>query len=155
MAKPKKRYVCQACGSVQPRWQGQCPDCKEWNSLVEEAGETVFAQKHDLQRGGRRVELSPLDSDVPLPARVSTGIAEFDLALGGGIVAGSAVLLGGDPGIGKSTLLLQAAARLAYSGLSVAYISGEEAADQVRLRARRLGLGKAPVQLASATSVRP
>ena len=86
--------------------------------------------------------------------RTSTGIAEFDRALGGGIVPGSATLIGGDPGIGKSTLLLQAAARIAARGLSVAYISGEEAADQVRLRAQRLGLGNAPVQLASATSVR-
>ncbi|MBX4389560.1 AAA family ATPase, partial [Mycobacterium tuberculosis] len=84
----------------------------------------------------------------------STGIAEFDRALGGGLVAGSATLLGGDPGIGKSTLLLQTAANLAKRGLDVAYISGEEAVDQVRLRARRLGLGDAPVQLAAATSVR-
>ncbi|WP_397592859.1 DNA repair protein RadA, partial [Sphingorhabdus sp.] len=89
-----------------------------------------------------------------LPERASTGISEFDRALGGGLVPGSATLLGGDPGIGKSTLLLQAAANLARRGLSVAYISGEEAVDQVRLRARRLGLGDAPVQLAAATSVR-
>jgi DNA repair protein RadA/Sms len=95
-----------------------------------------------------------LDSQVELPQRTSTGIAEFDRALGGGIVPGSATLIGGDPGIGKSTLLLQAAARIAARGLSVAYISGEEASDQVRLRAQRLGLGNAPVQLASATSVR-
>ncbi len=98
--------------------------------------------------------LSGLDSVTELPARESTGIAEFDRALGGGVVTGSATLIGGDPGIGKSTLLLQAAASMALRGLSVAYISGEEASDQVRLRARRLGLGDAPVQLASATSVR-
>lgn len=154
MAKTKRRYVCQACGSEATRWQGQCDDCGEWNTLVEEAGATVFEMKHHLRSGGRSVELSGLDSDIKLPGRASTGIAEFDRALGGGLVPGSATLLGGDPGIGKSTLLLQAAANLARRGLSVAYISGEEAVDQVRLRARRLGLGDAPVQLASATSVR-
>ncbi|MBB4642005.1 DNA repair protein RadA [Rhizorhapis suberifaciens] len=154
MAKVKKKYVCQLCGSVSFRWQGQCDDCGEWNSLIEEAGETVFSARHSLQAGGRAVNLVALDSDVALPAREPTGIAEFDRALGGGLVAGSATLIGGDPGIGKSTLLLQAAARMAARGLAVAYISGEEAADQVRLRAQRLGLGKAPVQLASATSVR-
>ncbi|HKX22591.1 MAG TPA: DNA repair protein RadA [Rhizorhapis sp.] len=154
MAKVKKKFVCQLCGSVSFRWQGQCDDCGEWNSLVEEAGESVFSARHSLQSGGRAVAFVGLDSDVALPARESTGIAEFDRALGGGLVAGSATLIGGDPGIGKSTLLLQAAARMAARGLPVAYISGEEAADQVRLRAQRLGLGRAPVQLASATSVR-
>jgi DNA repair protein RadA/Sms len=122
--------------------------------LAEEAKATVFELKHHLHSGGRAVELSGLNTDIKLPERASTGIAEFDRALGGGLVPGSATLLGGDPGIGKSTLLLQAAANLARRGLSVAYISGEEAVDQVRLRARRLGLGDAPVQLAAATSVR-
>jgi DNA repair protein RadA/Sms len=154
MARPKKRYVCQECGSVASRWQGQCEDCSAWNTLIEEAGATVFEMKHHLQTGGRAMVLAGLDTDIKLPDRASTGIAEFDRALGGGLVAGSATLLGGDPGIGKSTLLLQAAANLARRGLDVAYISGEEAVDQVRLRARRLGLGDAPVQLAAATSVR-
>ncbi|MFZ5706136.1 MAG: DNA repair protein RadA [Pseudomonadota bacterium] len=155
MAKPQKRYVCQACGSVATRWQGQCADCGEWNSLIEDSAKaTVFAAKHDLRTGGRAIEMVGLDADIPLPKRWSTGIAEFDRALGGGVVPGSATLIGGDPGIGKSTLLLQAAARMAMAGQPVAYISGEEAADQVRLRARRLGLGQSPVQLAAATSVR-
>jgi DNA repair protein RadA/Sms len=156
MARPRKRYVCQACGSDQPRWQGQCPDCDGWNTLVEDSGAVVtpFAARHDLRGGGRPVDLVALDRDVPLPERLSTGIAEMDRALGGGLVAGSATLIGGDPGIGKSTLLLQAAARIAQAGLAVAYVSGEEATDQVRLRARRLGLGSAPVRLAAATSVR-
>ena len=155
MAKPKKKYVCQSCGSVAHRWQGQCPDCGEWNTLVEEAGGgTVFAARHDLQSGGRAVELIGLDTDIALPERHRTGIDEFDRAIGGGLVRGSATLMGGNPGIGKSTLLLQVAARLADDGKSVAYISGEEAPDQVRLRARRLGLGKAPVKLAAETSVR-
>jgi DNA repair protein RadA/Sms len=156
MAKPQKRYVCQACGSVASKWAGQCADCGAWNTLVEDAGAVVtpFAARHNLQSGGRAIDLVGLDADVPLPARMPTGIAELDRALGGGFVAGSATLIGGDPGIGKSTLLLQATARLAGAGRAVAYVSGEEAADQVRLRARRLGLGQAPVQLAAATSVR-
>ena len=156
MAKLLKRYVCQSCGSVSPKWQGQCVDCGEWNSLVEEAPSNVtpFALKHNLQGGGRAIDLVGLDADVPLPPRTPTGITEFDRAIGGGLVPGSAMLIGGDPGIGKSTLLLQAAAWIARNGGAVAYVSGEEAADQVRLRAQRLGLGAAPVQLASATSVR-
>jgi DNA repair protein RadA/Sms len=156
MPKPRSRYVCQVCGSATSRWQGQCPDCAEWNTLVEDAGAVVtpFAARHNLRGGGRPFELVALDRDVTLPDRTSSGLKEFDRAVGGGLVAGSATLIGGDPGIGKSTLLLQVAARIAGRGLSVAYISGEEATDQVRLRARRLGLGGAPVGLAAATSVR-
>jgi DNA repair protein RadA/Sms len=155
MAKLKTRYVCQACGSVSMRWQGQCPDCAEWNTLAQEASvESIFAAKHDLSGGGQAIRLVGLDTEVVLPERLATGIAEFDLAIGGGIVPGSAMLVGGDPGIGKSTLLLQVAARLAKSGRRVVYVSGEEAANQVRLRALRLGLGGAPVELAAATSVR-
>ena len=155
MAKLKTRYVCQACGSEHHRWQGQCPDCAEWNTLAQEASApTVFSVKHDLHSGGRAVDLVGLDAVVALPDRMQTGIAEFDRAVGGGIVPGSAMLLGGDPGIGKSTLLLQVAAKLAASGREVVYVSGEEAVAQVRLRAIRLGLGGAPVRLAAATSVR-
>ncbi|MBY0581910.1 MAG: DNA repair protein RadA [Sphingomonas sp.] len=156
MAKPQKRYVCQSCGSVAPRWAGQCADCLEWNTLVEDSGASVtpFAAKHHLQTGGRALQLVGLDSEIALPERLPTGIAELDRAMGGGFVEGSATLIGGDPGIGKSTLLLQAAAKLAMAGRQIAYVSGEEAADQVRLRAQRLGLGNAPVQLAAATSVR-
>ena len=154
MAKPKRRYVCQACGSVTHRWQGQCADCGEWNTLSEEAPATVFSAKHDLSSGGRAIRFEPLDAPGEVLRRRSTGIAEFDRALGGGLVPGSAILMGGDPGIGKSTLLLQAAASVAKTGGSAVYISGEEAAGQVRLRAERLGLANAPIQLAAATSVR-
>lgn len=154
MAKAKRQYMCQNCGSVSTRWQGQCGDCKEWNTLVEEAPQTAFSAKHDLSRGGRQIRLETLDEESPMPERMLCGIAEFDRALGGGFVAGSATLIGGDPGIGKSTLLMQAAGKLALAGKSVVYISGEEAAGQVRLRAQRLGYSKAPVALASATSVR-
>ncbi|MXO48471.1 DNA repair protein RadA [Erythrobacter vulgaris] len=154
MAKPKKRYVCQACGSVSHRWQGQCADCAEWNTLVEDAPATVFSLKHDLSSGGRAVEFVDLDKPGELPVRQKTGLAEFDRALGGGLVPGSAILMGGDPGIGKSTLLLQAAAKVAREGHGVVYVSGEEAAGQVRMRAARLGLSDAPVKLAAATGVR-
>ncbi len=154
MAKPKRRYICQACGSVTHRWQGQCPDCGEWNTLAEEAPTTVFSAKHDLSSGGRPIAFEALDAPGEVLKRKSTGLAEFDRALGGGLVPGSAVLMGGDPGIGKSTLLLQAAAKIAQGGGSAVYISGEEAAGQVRLRADRLGLAGAPISLAAATSVR-
>ena len=156
MAKPKSRYVCQACGSVSSRWQGQCADCAEWNTLVQESAEvsSIFAARHNLQGGGRVIPLVGLETPAALPERMPSGLAEFDRAIGGGIVPGSAMLVGGDPGIGKSTLLLQVAARLASSGRDVVYVSGEESAEQVRLRAVRLGLGTAPVRLAAATSVR-
>ena len=154
MAKPKKRYVCQACGSVSHRWQGQCADCAEWNTLAEDVPATVFSQKHDLSGGGRAIEFVALDAPGEELRRRSTGLAEFDRALGGGLVPGSAILMGGDPGIGKSTLLLQAGAALAKAGESVVYVSGEEASGQVRLRAKRLGLADAPIKLAAATSVR-
>src|SRR4028119_1255575 len=96
MAKPKKQFVCQNCGAVASRWQGQCGDCGDWNSLVEDAGAVVtpFSARHDLRGGGRRVELVGLDADVALPPRTSTGIAEFDRALGGGLVAGPAAASG-------------------------------------------------------------
>src|SRR5918994_4876317 len=151
MAKPRIRYVCQACGSVSSRWQGQCADCAEWNSLVQEtaAVSSIFAAKHNLRGGGRTIELVGLDSEVALPERFATGIAEFDRAIGGGIVPGSAMLVGGDPGIGKSTLLLQVCADLALKGRNVVYVSGEESAEQVRLRAVRLGLGKATLGTAA------
>jgi len=138
------------------RWQGQCADCAEWNTLVQESAavSSIFAAKHNLQGGGSQIALVGLDSPAALLERLPSGIAEFDRAIGGGIVAGSALLIGGDPGIGKSTLLLQVAARLAANGQRVVYVSGEESAEQVRLRAVRLGLGGSPVQLAAATSVR-
>ncbi len=112
MAKAQRRYVCQSCGSVSHRWQGQCADCNEWNTLVEEAAAVVtpFQAKHNLQSGGRALTLVKLDAEIALPERMTFGIAELDRALGGGLVAGSATLIGGDPGVGKSTLLLQAAA---------------------------------------------
>lgn len=154
MAKPKKRYVCTECGGVATRWQGQCGDCQEWNTLVEDAPETKFAAKHDLSSGGRAIVFEALDAPTKPLDRRTTGLAEFDRALGGGLVPGCAILMGGEPGIGKSTLLLQAAAKIAQSGGDVVYVSGEEATGQVRMRAKRLGLADAPLKLAAATSVR-
>jgi len=154
MAKPKKRFICTECGSVSHRWQGQCSDCSEWNTLVEEAPETKFSAKHDLSTGGKPIMFESLDSPTKPLQRQTTGLAEFDRALGGGIVPGSAILMGGEPGIGKSTLLLQAAAAIARGGGDAVYVSGEEATGQVRMRAGRLGLADAPIRLAAATSVR-
>lgn len=122
--------------------------------MVEDAPASVFSQKHDLSNGGRAIEFVALNSPTEALQRRSTGLPEFDRALGGGLVPGAAILMGGDPGIGKSTLLLQASARMAGEGADVVYVSGEEAAGQVRLRAARLGHAGVPIRLAAATSVR-
>ena len=138
MAKPVRNYVCQTCGSSFPKWAGKCEACGAWNSVIEEpvAGDVP---KGLSGKRGKGVNFVALDGDVPQTIRRPTGMAEFDRVTGGGLVRGSAVLIGGDPGIGKSTLMLQVATML--RGISVAYISGEEAVEQVQLRARRLGLG--------------
>jgi DNA repair protein RadA/Sms len=152
MAKPHTRYVCQSCGASTPKWAGRCESCGAWNTIVEEQGENL-APKGQSTKGGRKidfVDLAGASAEIP---RAVTGIAEFDRVTGGGLVAGSAILIGGDPGIGKSTLLLQVVARLAAKGSTI-YISGEESVDQVRLRAKRLKIEGAQVALAAATSVR-
>ncbi|MBM3532999.1 MAG: DNA repair protein RadA [Alphaproteobacteria bacterium] len=152
MAKSHTRYVCQSCGASTARWAGRCESCGAWNTIVEEAAENL-APKGQSAKGGRKldfVDLSGATAEIP---RAVTGIAEFDRVCGGGLVPGSAILIGGDPGIGKSTLLLQVVARLATRGSTI-YISGEEAIDQVRLRAKRLKVEGAQVALAAATSVR-
>lgn len=140
-AKPKTFFTCQSCGAQAPKWLGKCPDCGEWNTLVEEI---VLPDKSSPHRNG----YSPDPSRKPVPitavagdreVRFSSGIAEFDRVLGGGIVPGSVVLVGGDPGIGKSTLLLQAFGRLAGKGMEVIYVTGEESAAQTSMRGRRLG----------------
>lgn len=153
MAKASSRFVCQECGAVTSKWAGKCETCGAWNSIIEEKEEAAVP-KGITAKGGKRIDFVGLEGAPEHFARRMTGIAELDRVAGGGLVPGSALLVGGDPGIGKSTLLLQAVARLAMGGASCAYISGEEAVDQVRLRAQRLGLQKANVQLAAATSVR-
>ncbi|MCC7167641.1 MAG: DNA repair protein RadA [Rhodospirillales bacterium] len=152
MARAAAQYVCQECGAVTPKWSGRCESCNAWNSIIEEAARQA-PPKGLSGKAGRKIEIVGLEgAEAPL-VRQTTGIKELDRVTGGGLVPGSALLVGGDPGIGKSTLLLQAAARLAGQ-TGVLYVSGEEAVDQVRLRARRLGLSGAAVQLAAATSVR-
>ncbi|MDX2144720.1 MAG: DNA repair protein RadA [Rhodospirillaceae bacterium] len=151
MAKPKATFVCQGCGATYTKWQGRCDACGEWNTIAEEA-QRAMPKGATGGKGGRKIEFVGLKGQMAAPPRRHTGIAELDRVCGGGLVAGSAILVGGDPGIGKSTLLLQACAGLA--GATCAYITGEEAVDQVRLRAARLGLADAPVHLASATNAR-
>ncbi|GGE38134.1 DNA repair protein RadA [Marinicauda pacifica] len=157
MARSESVYVCQSCGDVHAKWAGRCDSCGSWNTLQEEASSEapLSSQAGVRKRTTRRsrLELVDLGSATEDPARLQTGIAEFDRVVGGGLVPGSAILVGGDPGIGKSTLLLQAVARLAYAGAKAVYVSGEEAADQVRRRARRLGLSDAAVALAAETSL--
>jgi len=155
MARPSVRYVCQSCGTTHTKWAGKCSDCGGWNSLVEEAAQTAGPPSKSLGSGkGRRVELSTLSASEPPPVRVISGIGEFDRVLGDGLVPGSAILVGGDPGIGKSTLLLQAAAAIARTGAKTIYVSGEEARAQIRLRADRLGVSDTNVLLAAETSLR-
>ncbi|MBI4921142.1 MAG: DNA repair protein RadA [Devosia nanyangense] len=154
MAKAKTAYVCQSCGTTHVRWQGRCEGCGEWNSIVEEILDSgVGAGPKSATASGRPINLVPLTGETESAARIETGLAELDRVTGGGFVMGSAVLVGGDPGIGKSTLLLQAAASLGRRGKRVVYVSGEEAVAQIRLRAQRLGLGDAAVSLASETNV--
>jgi len=154
LAKPTARYVCQSCGAVTPKWAGRCDACGEWNTIVEESVEAGPSAVAKARPGAARIAFVGLGGSAAPPPRAHTGIAELDRVLGGGLVAASAVLVGGDPGIGKSTLLLQAAASLARAGRRVVYISGEESIEQVRLRARRLGLADARLELAAAINVR-
>ena len=148
-------FVCQNCGSVSNRWAGKCAGCGEWNTLVEETDAGPPPPGTGLTRAtrGRVITLEPLAGSSEAAPRIGTGLVELDRVTGGGIVPGSAMLIGGEPGIGKSTLLLQLAASLGSAGHRAVYFSGEEAVAQVRLRADRLGLASAPVSLASETNL--
>src|SRR4029453_11942406 len=154
MAKISKASVCQACGAVTARWSGKCASCGEWNSVIEEqtpsGSPALIAIKGGKGRPAPCETLAAATIDAP---RLPTGMAELDRVLGGGLVAGSAVLVGGDPGIGQTTPLLQAAAKLAETGARVVYLSGEEEPAQVRMRAMRLGLAHAPVALGTETNL--
>ncbi len=155
MARTATRFVCQECGTAYARWAGRCDACGGWNTITEEQVEAVpKSLATQKPSGGRAVAFVDLDAEAAEVARRSTGHPEFDRVLGGGLVAGSATLIGGDPGIGKSTLLLQVLCRMALEGTPCAYVSGEEAVDQVRMRAARLGLSRSPLRLAAASSVR-
>ncbi len=153
MPRANVSFICQQCGASSPKWAGKCDECNAWNTLVEERQEIL--SRPGKRANGKHLSLQALNhkSTVAPPARMVTGVSEFDRVTGGGLVPGSATLIGGDPGIGKSTLLLQLVCNLSKSGLNAAYISGEESADQVRMRALRLGLVNAPVSLGTATNV--
>jgi len=154
MAKSTLTYVCQSCGAVSHKWSGQCDACDQWNTIIEEKGEApASGAKGATLPKGRATRLVDLKGESPAPPRILSNITELDRVTGGGFVPGSAVLIGGDPGIGKSTLLLQALAALGTAGQKVVYVTGEEAIAQVRLRAARLGLAEAPVLLAAETNV--
>ena len=152
MSKSSPVFTCSSCGAVHQKWQGRCEGCGAWNSIIEEA--PLSAGPKSLKSKGRTIALTDLSTEEAPPPRVGSGIDELDRVLGGGLVPASAILVGGDPGIGKSTLLLQAAASFARSGVKCMYISGEEAAAQVRMRAVRLGLTDAPVILGAETNLR-
>jgi DNA repair protein RadA/Sms len=145
------RYICQNCGTVYAKWAGKCEACQAWNTLVEEAIDTQ-APKALQKARGHKLDFVELSAALEHTERWKSHIDEFDRVCGGGLVPGSVILVGGDPGIGKSTLLLQVMAHLSHS-YRVAYISGEEAVDQIRLRAQRLGVAQAPVALAASTNV--
>jgi DNA repair protein RadA/Sms len=152
MSKRAPTFVCQNCGAAFSRWQGKCEACGEWNTLSEEGAERPSGPGRKPGKG-RLFALEALTGEAHDAPRLVSGITEFDRVTGGGFVRGSVLLVGGDPGIGKSTLLIQAAAALARVGHRAVYISGEEAVAQVRLRAERLGLRDAAVELAAETSV--
>ncbi|MDG1448915.1 MAG: DNA repair protein RadA [Ascidiaceihabitans sp.] len=159
MAKSTTTFTCSACGASSTKWSGRCDGCGDWNTISEDtglstSGPTGKASKSIGARRGSTIELTDLATEEAPPPRTHSGMNELDRVLGGGLVPSSAILVGGDPGIGKSTLLLQAAAQFANAGLKTIYVSGEEANAQVRMRAKRLGLADAPVKLAAETNLR-
>ncbi len=157
MAKTTTAFACQSCGEIHSKWNGKCAGCGEWNTLVEEAVSGPPGGLKAAKVGTKRtnpVEFIALNAETDTPPRTVIGVDELDRVFGGGIVANSATLIGGDPGIGKSTLLLQVAARLARNGLNVLYVSGEEAAAQIQERAKRLKVAESPVNLATETDLR-
>jgi len=153
MARADAAFVCQSCGAVHAKWAGRCDACGAWNSLTEEGPAVPAGMTARRPAKGRAFALEGLIGQAKEPPRRVTGVAEFDRVAGGGLVPGSALLIGGDPGVGKSTLILQALASFAGKGGSAVYISGEEALAQIRLRADRMGVAKAAVKLGSATCV--
>ncbi|MEL7544531.1 MAG: DNA repair protein RadA [Pseudomonadota bacterium] len=154
MAKAKATFVCQSCGAVTNQWAGRCSACGEWNSIIEEAAEPLAVPGVAApKKKGSALTLEGLEGDFDETPRIETGMPELDRVLGGGLVAGSAILIGGEPGIGKSTILLQMAAALAQAGRRALYFTGEEASAQIRMRAARLDLQSAPVELAAETNL--
>ena len=155
MAKSTTTFTCNACGASHTKWSGRCEACGDWNTITEDTPLSAGPGSKSIgAKRGSALHLTDLATEEAPPPRTHSGIDELDRVLGGGLVPASAILVGGDPGIGKSTLLLQAAASFANAGLKTLYVSGEEASAQIRMRAQRLGLTDAPVQLATATSLR-
>ncbi len=141
MAREKTSFVCSECGGSSPKWLGKCPHCGAWNTLIESVAETAAPAKNRFAALAPSARLQPLAAiEATEVARTPTGHEELDRVLGGGMVEGAVVLIGGDPGIGKSTLLLQALDALQRGGLKTLYVTGEESGAQVALRARRLGI---------------
>jgi len=150
MTKNKSTYSCTSCGSVSSKWMGQCPECLEWGTVIEES---VSASKIIVPKTGSVQEIHTLADKIESTIRTKTPIEELNRVLGGGLVAGSAILIGGDPGIGKSTLLLQLCTSLASSDIGCLYITGEESTNQIKLRAQRLGIHDNKTGLLAATNV--
>ncbi len=153
MAKAKSVYACQNCGNQSPKWLGKCPDCNQWNTYAEEHFEKSNSTRGELSLGSKEEPTSIGDINTAEEGRVQSGIGEFDRVLGGGLVPGSVILIGGDPGIGKSTLLLQAVAAVSQKGLTCLYVSGEESQRQIKMRAERLGVDAPNLLVLSETSL--
>lgn len=153
MAKLKVKYVCQACGYTTAKWLGKCPECGQWDSLVEEAVTSPEKNQSFMPMGDTPKPKTLESVSIVDVKRLTTGIGEFDRVLGGGIVPGSLVLLGGDPGIGKSTIVLDASMKFSDNGIKVLYVSGEESEMQTAMRAKRLGLAKASLLIMTATDL--
>jgi len=150
MSRVKKQYSCASCGSVSSKWAGQCIDCLEWGTISEE---TLSASKIIVPKTGSAQQLDSLSGEIEVTSRVKTPIEELNRVLGGGLVSGSAILIGGDPGIGKSTLLLQLSSSLTQTDMSCLYITGEESINQIKLRANRLGVTNDKARLLASTNV--
>ncbi len=148
--KVKKQFSCTNCGSILPKWVGQCTECGAWGTIEEEA---VNASKIQISKSGNAQKLEQLDAHVAEKSRTPTSIEELNRVLGGGLVAASAILIGGDPGIGKSTLLLQLTASLTSEGVNCLYITGEESTEQIKLRAQRLEIKDNNAQILASTNV--
>lgn len=151
MAQNKTCYVCQACGAIHAKWNGRCDDCGSWNSLQEESANSFTKKKATVS--DEKLNFQSLAGEINEYSRIPTSLSELDRVLGGGLVKGSVILIGGDPGIGKSTLLLQLVSQLGNNNLNCAYVSGEESTEQIKLRAKRLNLSNSPVKLLSATNI--